>query len=109
MDPVKVGETEILFRPLKDPASNPRYDGDEHFVKVLPVGFKRTPENRAFAVQTIYEKDIEIPLRDGTILKGDIFRPDGPAAVPALLPWSPYGKSGRGMGEAEQRTRLLLF
>lgn len=93
---VKIGDTEILFRALKNPDDNDRYDGSEHFVKVLPAGFKRTPENRAFSVSTIYEKDAEIPMRDGTILKGDIFRPEGSSPVPAILPWSPYGKSGRG-------------
>ena len=25
----------------------------------------------------IVEKDVQIPLRDGTVLYGDIFRPDG--------------------------------
>ncbi|KAL6247545.1 hypothetical protein RBB50_005891 [Rhinocladiella similis] len=97
LGPVKTGEIELLFRNLKDPASHPRYDGNEHSVKVLPVGFKRTPENRAFSAQTIFEKNIDIALRDGTILKGDIFRPDVQETVPALLPWSPYGKSGRGL------------
>ncbi len=93
---IKTGDTELLFRKLKDPASHPRYDGDHASVQVLPVGFKRRPECRAFSVATVYEKDIEVELRDGTILKGDVFRPEGPEPVPALLPWSPYGKSGRG-------------
>lgn len=106
LGPVKTGEIELLFRNLKDPASHPRYDGNEHSVKVLPVGFKRTPENRAFSAQTIFEKNIDIALRDGTILKGDIFRPDVQETVPALLPWSPYGKSGRGI-VLPQRTCLM--
>lgn len=94
--PVKIGDVELLFRPLKDPASNSRYDGDEASEQLLPAGFQRTPENRPFAVATVYSKDIEVKMRDGTILKGDIFRPEGAGPVPALLPWSPYGKSGRG-------------
>ena len=94
---VKTGDIELLFRSLKNPDNHPRYDGSESFVKMLPEGFQRTPENRAFSVPTIYEKDIEIRMRDGIILKADIFRPVGSKPVPALLPWSPYGKSGRGI------------
>lgn len=93
---IKTGNVELLFRELKDPASHPRYDGSDAKVEVLPVGFKRRPECRAFSVQTIYEKDVEIRMRDGTVLRGDIFRPESHEPVPAILPWSPYGKSGRG-------------
>ena len=96
LGPIKTGQVELLFRNLKDPESSPRYDGKEHFVKTLPAGFKRTLENRAFSVQTTFEKDVEIPLRDGTILRCDIFRPEIQETVPAMVPWSPYGKSGRG-------------
>lgn len=96
-DPVvKTGDIELLFRTVKNPDDHPRYDGGESYVKVLPAGFKRSPENRAFSVPTIYEKDVKIPMRDGTILRADIFRPEGFRPVPAILPWSPYGKSGRG-------------
>ena len=93
---IRTGDTELLFRKLKDPASHPRYDGDQNFVQVLPVGFKRRPECRAFSVATVYEKDVEVKLRDGIILRADLFRPESAEPVPALLPWSPYGKSGRG-------------
>ena len=83
---VKTGDTTLIFRPLKDPASHPRYDGDDFSSQMLPVGFKRRPECRAFSVATVYEKDIEVRMRDGTILKGDIFRPQGSKPVPAILP-----------------------
>ncbi|KAK4539777.1 hypothetical protein LTR36_010365 [Oleoguttula mirabilis] len=36
-------------------------------------------------------------MRDGTILRADIFRPHGSEQVPAMLVWSPYGKTGAGM------------
>ena len=93
---VKTGDTELLFRGLKNPNDHPRYDGSEHFIKTLPKGFKRTPEHREFSEPTIYEKDVEIRIRDGIILRADIFRPAESGPVPALLPYSPYGKSGRG-------------
>ena len=94
---VRIGDTELEFRKPKNPDSNPRYDGSESKRKVLHSGYRRSAENRAFSVPTIYEKDVEIPLRDGTILRGDIFRPEGDVYIPAIVPWSPYGKSGRGV------------
>jgi hypothetical protein len=42
----------------------------------------------------VIEKDISIPMRDGTVLKGDLYRPDGPQKLPVLLNRTPYGKSG---------------
>ncbi len=42
----------------------------------------------------VIEKDIPIPMRDGTVLKGDLYRPDGPQKFPVLLNRTPYGKSG---------------
>ena len=76
---IKTGDTALIFRSLKDPASHPRYDGDHSSSQVLPVGFKRRPECRAFSVRTVYEKDIEVRLRDGPFSKGtysDLKAPD---------------------------------
>ncbi len=41
----------------------------------------------------IVEKDVQIPLRDGTILYGDIFRPDGGSErFPVIMNLGPYHK-----------------
>jgi putative CocE/NonD family hydrolase len=41
----------------------------------------------------IVEKDVKIPLRDGTILYGDIYRPDcGAERIPVLMNMGPYQK-----------------
>jgi hypothetical protein len=41
----------------------------------------------------IVEKDVRIPLRDGTILYGDVFRPDGgEARFPVIMNIGPYHK-----------------
>ena len=96
---VKVGDTPILFRALQPPELGVSgYDGPEHSVTVLSAKHQRTNGVKAFEVDTIWEKDVKITMRDNVVLKADIFRPahsDGP--VPALIPWSPYGKTGRGM------------
>ena len=96
---VKVGDIPILFRRLKEPEVGVSgYDGPEHSVTILKAGHRKNKYVKAFEVDTTYEKDVEIPMRDGIILKADIFRPTTSdlKKVPAILPWSPYGKTGRG-------------
>jgi predicted acyl esterase len=39
-------------------------------------------------------KDVSVPLRDGTTIYIDVYRPLDPAPAPALVAWSPYGKHG---------------
>ena len=86
-----------LLREISPPeAPDSFYAGFSPSIQVLPKGHKRYPQSRPFPVAAIYERDLEIPVRDGTILRADIFRPEGTESVPAILPWSPYGKSGTG-------------
>ena len=40
----------------------------------------------------IIEKDLAIPMRDGCVLSGDLFRPDTPEKFPVLLARTPYDK-----------------
>lgn len=65
---------------------------------ILPKGWTKDPGRRPLPTDMIWEKDIKVPLRDGVHLLADIFRPmtseDKP--VPAIMPWSPYGKTGTG-------------
>ena len=99
----QVFESGLLFRAPKDPDSHERYDGGDAFTTILRAGYRRSPENRAFESPTVYEKDVRIPLRDGTILRADVFRPESSPRIPAILPWSPYGKSGRGKTTAHYK------
>src|SRR5438067_1972552 len=39
------------------------------------------------------ETNIAVPMRDGTILYADIYRPEGPGPFPVLLQRTPYDKS----------------
>jgi uncharacterized protein len=41
----------------------------------------------------IVEKNIEVPMRDGTILRADLYRPDTPEKLPVLLNRTPYNKA----------------
>jgi putative CocE/NonD family hydrolase len=40
----------------------------------------------------VIEKELEIPMRDGCVLRGDRFRPDSPERLPVLLTRTPYDK-----------------
>ncbi|KAH0592484.1 hypothetical protein MHUMG1_09755 [Metarhizium humberi] len=94
-----VGGVEVIQRdsPLPTQAAA-RYPGLRRETTVLPSGHQKTPAHRGFRTATIYDRDIEVPLRDGTILRADVYRPaDTTEKVPILLAWSPYGKSGTGV------------
>jgi hypothetical protein len=41
----------------------------------------------------ILERNIEIPMRDGCVLRGDLFRPDTSEKLPVLLNRTPYNKA----------------
>ena len=87
-----IGEIEVIFTPTNQ--------GYHHYwtefnpsTTTLPKGWQREPGRRALKDAIIWEKDVPIAMRDGTILRCDVFRPadkDG-VPLPALLPWSPYG------------------
>ena len=40
------------------------------------------------------ETDVAVPMRDGVVLRADLYRPDAPGRFPALLMRTPYGKQG---------------
>ena len=43
-------------------------------------------------MKLLIEKDVEIPMRDGVILRADIYRPDDGEKHPALVFRSPWSK-----------------
>ncbi len=47
------------------------------------------------------ERDVEVPMRDGTILRANVFRPSSGGPFPVLISRTPYGKS------ANPRTTLV--
>jgi uncharacterized protein len=58
-----------------------------------------TPKKTSQAVYgIIMEPDISIPLPDGTILRGDLYRPDAEEAFPVLLAWGSYTKEFQNSG-----------
>ena len=43
--------------------------------------------------RVVVDYDVPVPMRDGTVLLADVYRPDGPGAWPALLQHTPYDKA----------------
>jgi predicted acyl esterase len=76
-----------------------RYPGFRPGSEVLTKGHVKEPGRRAFHTDVIFERDVAVPMRDGITIYTDIFRPVdwGAKKVPAILPWSPYGKTGSGI------------
>ena len=48
-----------------------------------------TPEHHA---NVVVERRVEIPLRDGVVLRATLFRPDAPGRFPAIVHRTPYGQ-----------------
>lgn len=94
----RVGSIDVLHRPVQLPeSSDPRYDGPKQSKTILLKDYQKTSNNASLKVDTVFEKDVKINLRDGVRIRADIFRPHNVAVpVPALIAWSPYGKTGRG-------------
>ncbi|RHZ56272.1 CocE/NonD family hydrolase [Aspergillus thermomutatus] len=90
---------DLVYAPLVHPDKHPvfKYTGF-HPGKVtkLPKGHVKEAGYQAFPVDVIWERDQAIPMRDGVKLYADIFRPAAEEKVPAIIPWSPYGKAGTG-------------
>jgi predicted acyl esterase len=50
------------------------------------------PADAAVSDKFLFEKDVEVPMRDGARLKADVFRPRDGGKVPAILNMGPYQK-----------------
>ncbi len=48
----------------------------------------------AIKYETTHEKDLEVPMRDGTILRANVTRPVAEGQFPVLLERTPYDKEG---------------
>lgn len=81
----------IKPRPITDPEGN--YNGFNPSVKVLPKGYKHEKGDVTLSCDIIWERDSKVVLRDNTAIYTDIYRPVTDEKVPAVISWSPYGKS----------------
>ncbi|KAL4878049.1 hypothetical protein BJY04DRAFT_196639 [Aspergillus karnatakaensis] len=77
---------------------------------VLPQGWTREEGYRPLPVSVIWHRDKGIPMRDGKILYADIFRPENLnlTPLPAIISYSPYGKTDKGLWRLPFPSRLQL-
>ncbi|KAJ5368994.1 uncharacterized protein N7496_008754 [Penicillium cataractarum] len=91
---------DTVYTPVLSPDKHPAFTYNGFHpgkVEQLPRGHVKEPGFQAFPVDVTWERDMAIPMRDGITLYGDVFRPSsGDEKVPAIIPWSPYGKVGTG-------------
>ncbi|MEU6228967.1 CocE/NonD family hydrolase [Streptomyces sp. NPDC047042] len=60
----------------------------------LEAGTVFIPGGKPLPCDVVWERDIPITLRDGVVIYTDVLRPaDQDTNLPALVSWSPYGKS----------------
>ncbi|OQE46180.1 hypothetical protein PENCOP_c001G01325 [Penicillium coprophilum] len=73
---------------------------------VLPKGHAKEEGRKQMLVDSVLDRDTAIPLRDGVHVYADIYRPasSGEATVPAVICWSPYGKSSISIDIAWHRS-----
>jgi predicted acyl esterase len=96
MQNVKTGvdeRIEVLFRkaaPIDVPEA--RYPGFKPGTTVLPKGFVQKKGALPLPCDILFERDVAVRLRDGTVIYTDVFRPVGGANLPTVIAWSPYGK-----------------
>ena len=48
--------------------------------------------NSLGSADVIVERNVEVPMRDGTVLRADIWRPDATDQFPVLIERTPYDK-----------------
>ncbi|KAF5580074.1 acylase diesterase [Fusarium pseudoanthophilum] len=93
----------VIFTELDHEPKNTWTDYGPPERRTIAKGWVKEEGRKAFTVDTVWEKDIRIPLRDGVELLADVFRPltsdDKP--VPAIMPWSHYGKTGTGIQQLD--------
>jgi len=89
---------DLEFLKLSSVAEHPHcnWTGFQPGLTAIARGHVRSTGDRAFPTDVLFDRDVAIPMRDGIKLYADIFRPvdSDTAKVPALITWSPYGKTG---------------
>lgn len=91
---------DVIYRKLTPAPEHPHfnYKGFDPSFQIIKKGYVRSHGRRSFPTDVVFERDVSITLRDGVRIYADVFRPvdSDSVKVPALLPWSPYGKTGTG-------------
>ena len=63
---------------------------------LLKKGEMRTPGGAPLESDVVLEENMALKMRDGTTIYTDVFRPNDDGRHPAIVAWSPYGKTVGG-------------
>lgn len=58
----------------------------------LEQGYVHEEGHMPLPAAILWQQDVSVPLRDGTIIYADVYRPDEDPRFPTILAWTPYGK-----------------
>ncbi|WP_208024251.1 CocE/NonD family hydrolase [Amycolatopsis pithecellobii] len=88
-------DTDVIWSAANPPESpTAKWRGFKPGSEVLPQGSVHSPGGLPLPCDIVFERDVEVTLRDGKRIFVDVFRPVTGDPVPALMAWSPYGKQG---------------
>lgn len=91
-------------------AARARYEGFKPETQILKKGSIRRDGALPLPSDILFERDVAITLRDGTVIYADIFRPVEEGNYPAIMAWSPYGKQigGQWLDDLPNRTGVTV-
>ncbi|KAK4050390.1 hypothetical protein OIV83_003459 [Microbotryomycetes sp. JL201] len=59
----------------------------------IPFPTKKNAIREVFELpHMVFEKNVDIPLRDGGLCRGNVYRPKQPGRYPVIMTYGPYGK-----------------
>jgi predicted acyl esterase len=92
---------DVIFRKARTPLTRQEQNAlpfeEQHFFAVSSPLNRRTYE---IGGDIVCHQDLEVKMRDGTVIYVDIYLPKGSGPVPVIASWSPFGKRPND-GEAE--------
>lgn len=83
----------VPVAPYDDAEQKGLFGRFEPGTRTLQAGFQIDEAHLPLPQDVVFEKDTAVQLRDGTTIYTDVFRPVGEGPFPAIVAWSPYGKS----------------
>ena len=72
--------------------------------RTLTAGTSLAPHFRTLPVDIVFDKDVAVTLRDGTVTYVDVLRPIAREKVPVIVAFSPYGK-----GQGTSQSAMAVF
>ena len=95
--PCGEGKQKVWFRRALPPTAPRARDTPAYGKQILRQGHLRRPGARPLGCDILFEPDVPVTLRDGTIIYADVLRPVQDGRYPAIVSWGPFGKTIGGV------------